>query len=82
MCEETAAPAGAAVEAGWRAFRLAGPIPFEETGVLSSVVAPLAEAGVPVFALSTHDTDYVLVKDADAVAAREALVGAGFELDA
>ncbi len=81
VCEESAAPPGASVEAGWRAFRLAGPLPFDATGVLLSVVGPLAEARVPVFALSTHDTDYVLVKDADAEAARKFLTGAGFEFE-
>ena len=43
----------------------AGPIPFSTVGVPASLVQPLAEAGISVFAISTFDTDYVLVKSAD-----------------
>ena len=53
------------VERGWRAFEVVGPIPFEQTGVISGIASPLAAAGVPVFVISTFDTDYVLVKHAD-----------------
>lgn len=67
VCDEAAVPAGVRAERGWRALRLRGPIPFEETGVLASLLAPLAAAGVSIFALSTYDTDVVLVK-ADALA--------------
>jgi hypothetical protein len=58
---------------GWRAFALQGPIPFETTGVLASLCEPLAAAGVPVFALSTYDTDLVLVREADLELAKAAL---------
>lgn len=75
VCDEAAAPAGAAgIERGWRAIQVEGPIPFDETGVLAGLVAPLAAAGIPVFAISTFDTDTLLVRDADvnrAVAALE-----------
>ena len=40
-----------------------GPIPFEATGVLSALATPLADAGIPIFAISTYDTDYVLVRE-------------------
>ena len=50
------------VERGWAAFELEGPIPFTTTGVISGLTTPLAAAGIPVFVLSTYDTDYVLVK--------------------
>jgi hypothetical protein len=46
-------------------LQLAGPIPFSTVGVLASLVQPLAEAGISVFAISTFDTDYLLVKAAD-----------------
>lgn len=42
-----------------------GPLPLQMTGVLSALVAPLAEADIPVFAVSTFDTDYLLVKQDD-----------------
>jgi hypothetical protein len=50
------------VEENWRALFLPGPIPFEATGVLSALAVPLADAGIPIFAISTYDTDYVLVR--------------------
>lgn len=47
----------------WRAFQVDGPIPFDELGVIAGLSAPLAAAGVPVFVISTHDTDLVLVPE-------------------
>jgi uncharacterized protein len=69
------------VGAPQRAFRVAGTLVHDLTGVLDAIAGPLADAGVPIFALSTFDTDYVLVPEerlADAVAA---LRGAGHEID-
>lgn len=62
VCPEAAAPASARVEAGWRCLRVRGNLPFEATGILASLAAPLAEAGIPIFAVATFDTDYLLVK--------------------
>ena len=76
VCPETAVPEGARAETGWALLALAGPFPFELVGVLASVLGPLAAAGVSIFALSTFDTDYVLVKHerlADAVASLAAV---------
>ena len=61
--EDDLPPSVEAVEKPWRAFELEGPIPFATTGVIASLTVPLAEAGVPVFVLSTFDTDYLLVKE-------------------
>jgi hypothetical protein len=80
VCEEGSVPAGARVEAGWRALRVRGPLAFEVVGVVASISAPLAEAGVPVFVISTFDTDYVLVKVADVDRAVAALRSAGHEV--
>jgi hypothetical protein len=63
------------VERGWRALELEGPIPFGLTGILASVLEPLAAIGI--FAFSTFDTDYVLVKADDLEAALTALRQAG-----
>lgn len=52
------------VERGFRAFQLVGPVPFTTTGVIAGITAPLAEATLSVFVLSTYDTDYVMVKAA------------------
>lgn len=65
------------VEYGWRALVLAGPIPFALTGVLASVLSPLAGAGISIFAFSTFDTDYVLVRAAHLDASLAALRDAG-----
>ena len=52
-------------EEGWRCLRVDGVFDFSVVGVLASLTAPLAEAGVSVFAVSTFDTDYLLVKEVD-----------------
>ena len=81
VCDEDAVPPSVArVEPGWRAFRLEGPIPFAETGVLAGLASPLAAAGIPLFALSTFDTDLVLVQERDLERAIAALAP-GFRIE-
>ncbi len=63
VCLESSVPEDVACEKGWRVLKLAGPFEFSEVGVLASLTTPLAEAGVGIFAISTFDTDYVLVKE-------------------
>ncbi|MFN0059925.1 MAG: ACT domain-containing protein [Planctomycetota bacterium] len=77
VCEERLVPTDVRSERGWRAFRIAGALPFELTGILASLTAPLAAAGIGLFAVSTFDTDYVLVRAAEFARAREALEAAG-----
>jgi len=72
-------PDGALCERGWLALHLEGPFPFSMTGVLASFLEPLAEAQIPIFAISTFDTDYVLIKRADLERAVMALASAGHE---
>ena len=79
VCPENAVPAGSRAETGWALLALAGPFPFEMVGVLAAVLGPLAEAGVSIFALSTFDTDYVLVKRERLADAINALTAAGHE---
>ena len=67
-------------EKGWMCLKLLGPFPFQETGILASIVNPLAQAGIPIFALSTFDTDYVLLKEEDRERALATLLDAGHEL--
>ena len=64
-------------ETGWRCFQVAGPIDFSLTGVLASLTAPLAEADLSLFAISTYDTDYLLVREESLAAASAALTAAG-----
>jgi uncharacterized protein len=80
VCAEEHAPEGARCEKGWRCLRVRGPIPFAVTGVLAALAAPLADAGIPIFAVSTFDTDYLLVKDAQLAASIAALEAAGHEV--
>ena len=80
VCEEGRVPAGVQCERGWRALRVAGRLEFDATGVLASMAVPLAEAEVPIFAVSTFDTDYLLVKEADLDRAREVLEAVGHSI--
>jgi hypothetical protein len=72
---------GARAESGWRCLRVEGPLPFAMTGVLAALSAPLAEAGIPIFVISTFDTDYLLVKSADLERACSALRDASHTVD-
>jgi hypothetical protein len=65
ICRQDAVPDGINCERGWRCLRVARTIPFPVVGVLASLTAPLAEAGISAFAISTFDTDYLLVKAKD-----------------
>jgi uncharacterized protein len=65
------------VERGWRVFKFDGPFAFNLTGILVSVLQPLADAKIGIFAISTFDTDYVLVKADDLAQAINALRLAG-----
>jgi len=62
VCAEEFVPLDLKADRGWRCFRLEGPISFSETGVLSSFIRPLSENAIPIFVISTFDTDYVLIK--------------------
>jgi uncharacterized protein len=77
VCQEDLLPHGEPAERGWIALKLEGPFPFTMTGVLASFIQPLAEAGIPIFAISTFDTDYVLIKRENLDRAIAALSAAG-----
>jgi hypothetical protein len=77
VCRADAVPAGVRSEKGWRALRVAGVLDFSLVGVLSSLTVPLAAAGLSVFVISTFDSDYVLVHEADLKIALQALSGSG-----
>jgi hypothetical protein len=82
VCAAAYAPEGARVEAGWRALRVAGPLDFTLTGILAAIAGPLARAGVSIFAVSTYDTDYVLVRGDALHIAVAALRDAGHDVSA
>lgn len=64
-------------EDGWRAFRIRGVLAFSLTGILSRIAGLLAENGIGIFAVSTYNTDYVLVKKENFDRALEVLAGSG-----
>ena len=81
ICPAGAAPLQAKIEPNWRVFKVMGPLDFSLVGILADLSGQLAAAGVSIFALSTYDTDYILVKAAQLAEAQAALVGAGHHIN-
>jgi hypothetical protein len=77
LCPAERVPPGATVETPWRCLRVAGPVQLALTGILASIVSPLADARVNIFAFSTYDTDYLLVPAVRLAEALAALSAAG-----
>jgi uncharacterized protein len=77
VCRDHDAPADVTASRGWRALQVAGPLDFALTGILLSIAAPLAQRGISIFAISTYDTDYVLVPHTSLHDAVDALTAAG-----
>jgi hypothetical protein len=75
-----AIPAGLPAEGPWRAFKVRGPLVMTLIGVVAAIADPLRDAGIAIFAISSFDTDYVLVHEPDFAAAVEALKAAGHEV--
>lgn len=73
VCDEENIPREVTVERGWRCLKVEGPLDFSLTGILSSLAGPLAAAKVSIFAISTYDTDYLLVKRENLEKAKEVL---------
>ena len=73
IADDALVPADVRAERGWRAFMVRGPLDFALTGVMAAISSALAGAGVSLFAVSTYDTDYVLVREGDLTAAHDAL---------
>jgi uncharacterized protein len=77
VCLAERVPHGTTTELGWSCMRFVGPFAFGATGIVLSVVRPLAEGGLGVFVVSTFDGDHVLLKQADLSHARVLLDRAG-----
>jgi len=73
VCPASRVPAEVKKEVGWKVLMVEGPLDFSLTGVLASLVGPLAREAVTVFTLSTWDTDYLLVKQEQLEKARQVL---------
>jgi len=65
-------------ETGWSCIKVLGPLDFSLTGILADISAVLAKAEISIFALSTFDTDYILVKSEQISFAKDALLVSGY----
>ena len=65
---------------GWKAFRIQGVLDFSLIGILSKIAAILADSAIPIFAVSTYNTDYVLMKSEDYQRGLKALEAAGYRI--
>ena len=82
VCESDCVPTTAtAVEHGWKAFRVSGILDFGLIGILSKIAGILAKEKISIFAVSTYNTDYVLVKTENFDAGMEALIRNGYAVD-
>jgi hypothetical protein len=77
---QSTVPAEVPCERDYRALRVRGPLPLDLIGILASIADPLAAAGLSIFAISTYDTDYVLIKARDLATALQALRHAGHQV--
>jgi uncharacterized protein len=82
ICGETAVPSGVRCERGWRVMKVENSLNFAQTGILVALAAPLADAGVSIFTISTFDSQYLMVKEASIELALKILVNAGHEIQA
>ena|SRR2546423_339165 len=80
VCPESNLPESLRSQTGWCAFRVHGPFPLSEIGVLSTIAAPLADAKISLFVISTFNTDYVLVHAEQLQSAIAALQGVGHKI--
>jgi len=81
VCADELVPPGTECLRRYVALRVEGTLAPELVGVLVSLARPLADAEIPILAIGTYDTDYLLVREADVEAAIDALHQAGHEVD-
>lgn len=81
VCPQAVALQAPKLDGGWRTLKLHGPFAFDEVGILAALLAPLAEARIGIFAVSTFDTDYLLVKATELPHALATLRAAGHVLE-
>lgn len=82
VCPLPSVPAGVPCEKIWKVIKVQGPLDFSLIGILAALTAPLAAGGISIFAVSTFDTDYLLVKEGDVIRAREILEQHGHNVEA
>jgi hypothetical protein len=74
VCDQSLVPPDVKKVDNWRAFKVEGPLDFSLTGIISSLAKPLAENKIPIFVISTYDTDYLLVESKYFISAKEVLI--------
>ena len=82
VCAATNVPSSIRDPQRWMCLKLEGPFPFSLTGILLSFIQPLSDNAIPIFAVSTYDTDYVLIQEEFSEKALATLRQAGHELKA
>jgi len=80
VCSQGSIPSSVKCEKDWRILKVEGPLDFSLVGILSSISNVLAQQGISIFAISTYDTDYILVKDKDINNAIDSLSIVGYEI--
>lgn len=80
ICEEANIPPDTRAERGYSCLRLEGTFDFQAVGILESFLAPLAQSGVPIFAISTYKTDWILIQEKHWETALSVLIEAGHEI--
>jgi uncharacterized protein len=78
VCDQAVVPEDIRAERGWRALQTEGPLDLSMTGILAGLTGVLAASSIPVFAISTFDTDLLLVRQERLVEAIAALTSAGY----
>jgi len=81
ICLNDQIPEQTPSQPGWRALKIEGPFEFDEIGVLASMTAPLAEAGISLLTISTFDTDYIFIQAENYQRAIHVLSAAGHEIN-
>ena len=80
ICEERLIPAGVRAERGFSCLKVVGPLGFSEIGILAALSTIMAASNISIFAVSTYDTDYLLVREPDLPDAIDALRTNGYVL--
>ena len=81
VCPQAHVPEGIRRDDGWRCLKVEGPLDLSATGVLASLAHPLAKEGISIFAISTYDTDYLLVKEENLERAAKVLSQTGYQIE-
>lgn len=80
VCRQSDVPTDVQCQGDWFGLKVAGPLDFALTGILAGLAAPLAAASIPIFAISTYDTDYLLIPEAEIERAVTVLRAAGHDV--